>query len=369
MPRTLKTDTEAPRSARGAALQTERSEVDGELRLPVEGMTCDGCANSVQLALGQLPRVRAVAVDVASGEVHLIGSELDAAEARTRIERLGYRIGDEPQASGPSPLGLVLGAVLVFLVGALLFQFGSDALFSSGALASVSDSMRGAALIGLPLAFGLGLLVAFAPPTYAMAPAVMGYVTGAGATTRARALRLSVAFVAGVVVVDVALGAAFAVVGTEAIGFISSRLAVFYFVAAVVLLAMAAVNLRVWRPRLPSLTPRLRAGGTTGGAFMVGVPFGLMACPGCTPLLLPIALGAASAGNVFYGAALMGAFALGRGIPLAVLGTFTGVFERMLTATRLVRRAEAAIGVLLLLAAAYFIGRFLDVGGFVALLG
>lgn len=102
---------------------------------------------------------------------------------------------------------------------------------------------------------------------------------------------------------------------------------------------------------------------------MVGVPFGLMACPGCTPLLLPVALGAATAGNVFYGAALMGAFALGRGIPLAVLGTFTGVFERLLTTTRSVRRAEAAIGVLLLLAAAYFFGRFLDAGGFAALLG
>lgn len=132
---------------------------------------------------------------------------------------------------------------------------------------------------------------------------------------------------------------------------------------------MAAVNLRLRRPRLPAFAPRTCAGGTTGGAFMVGVPFGLMACPGCTPLLLPVAVGAASAGNVFYGAALMGAFALGRDIPLAVLGTFTGVFERMLTATRLVRRAEAAVGVLLLLAAAYFVGRFLAAGGFSALLG
>ncbi len=65
----------------------------------------------------------------------------------------------------------------------------------------------------------------------------------------------------------------------------------------------------------------------------------------------------------------MGAFALGRGIPLVVLGTFTGVFERLLTTTRLVRRAEVAIDVLLLLAAAYFLGRFLDAGGFAALLG
>lgn len=196
----------------------------------------------------------------------------------------------------------------------------------------------------------------------------MGYVTGAGATTRQDAFRLSVAFVGGIVIVDVALGAAFALVGTEAIGFISSRLVVWYFVAAVVLLAMAAVNLRFWRPRLPSVAPRMRQSGTTGGAFMIGVPFGLMACPGRTPLLLPVALGAATAGSVVYGAALMGAFALGRGIPLAMLGTFTGAFERMVTAARWVRRVEAAVGVLLLLAAAWFVGQFIAAGGFSALL-
>ncbi len=38
-------------------------EVHGTMRLPVEGMTCDGCARSVQLALGQVPGVRGVDVD------------------------------------------------------------------------------------------------------------------------------------------------------------------------------------------------------------------------------------------------------------------------------------------------------------------
>jgi cytochrome c-type biogenesis protein len=308
-------------------------------------------------------------VDVDAGQVLLTGSGLDASEARERIERLGYQVGEQSQRPAWSPLAVGLAALLVVLVGSLLFQLGSDALFASGGLASLSESMRGAGLIGLPLAFALGLLVAFAPPTYAMAPAVMGYVTGAGANSRKRALRLSVAFVAGIVLVDVALGAAFALAGTQAIGFISSRLVVWYLVAAVVLLAMAAVNLRLWRPRLPGRTPRLRQSGTTGGAFMVGVRFGLMACPGCTPLLLPVALGAATAGSVLYGAALMGAFALGRGIPLAVLGTFTGVFERMLSATRLVRRVEVAVGVLLLVAAAWFVSQFIRVGGFSALFG
>ncbi len=204
------------------------------LRLSVEGMTCDGCARSVELALGQLPGVRAVDVDVAAGEVRVTGTGLYPVETRKRIERLGYRVGERAQRPASSPVGIALAALLVVLSGALLFGLGSDALFSSGALASVSDSMRGAALVGLPLAFALGLLVAFAPPTYAMAPAVMGYVTGAGATTRARALRLSVAFVAGVVAVDMALGAAFAIAGTQAIGFISSRLPVWYLIAVVV---------------------------------------------------------------------------------------------------------------------------------------
>jgi cytochrome c biogenesis protein CcdA len=64
----------------------------------------------------------------------------------------------------------------------------------------------------------------------------------------------------------------------------------------------------------------------------------------------------------------MGAFALGRGIPLVMLGTFTGAFERMVTAARWLRRVEVVVGVLLLLAAAWFVGQFIAAGGFSALL-
>ena len=73
------------------------------------------------------------------------------------------------------------------------------------------------------------------------------------------------------------------------------------------------------------------------GASLRGLPFGLIACPACTPLLLPVARGAAAAGNALYGAALMGAFSLGRGIPLVVLGTSTSAFQLMKGFTRHVR--------------------------------
>jgi cytochrome c-type biogenesis protein len=320
--------------------------------------------------------VTRVDVDLDEHEVTLVGAAgtLDAARARERVEELGYRVAGEGAGSaaqtrrGWSPVELLLALALVALAGTLLFRFVGDSYLGAGSFADLADVFRGKSLAGLGLGFAFGLVVAFAPATYAIAPAVMGYITGAEATSTRGALRLSAAFVAGIVLVDVIVGAAFAAGGTAAIGFFSSRLPVWYFLAAVILAALALVNLRLWRPRLPSFVPKMREAGSAGGAFTLGVPFGLMACPGCTPLLLPVALGAATSGSVWYGAALMGAFALGRGLPLALLGVFTGAFERALGATRLVRWVEFAVGVLLIAGAAWFVGQFLRVGGFDALL-
>ena len=88
-----------------------------------------------------------------------------------------------------------------------------------------------------------------------------------------------------------------------------------------------------------------------------------MTCPACTPLILPLALGAAATGQPLYGAALMGAFAIGRGIPLTVLGTYTAAFQKMGGVRSYVPWVERVVGILLLVGAAWFFREFLRVGG------
>jgi hypothetical protein len=97
--------------------------------------------------------------------------------------------------------------------------------------------------VALGVAALFGLLVGFSPVTLATMPAVLGYATREGSSRR-RAFRISVAFVGGMASVDVVIGALFAVLGTAAISFFSSRLALWYAVMAAVLVGLALVVLR-----------------------------------------------------------------------------------------------------------------------------
>jgi cytochrome c-type biogenesis protein len=346
------------------------------VEVPVYGMTCDGCATTVRFELGRVDGVTGVDVDVATSRAIVTGNaeRLDEAVLRGRVERLGYHVERAAPAASHEAgrrrlirLAIAAAAVAVIAVlGTVFFRQASNLYLVADTLQRLTGTFTEISAASLGLALLFGGMVAFAPSTYAMAPAVMGYVTGAGTTSTRRATVLSSAFVGGVVAVDMLVGALFALGGAAAMRFFTARLPVWYAIITVVLALLGVINLRLWRPTLPSYVPRPRKSGGPGGAFALGVPFGLMACPSCTPLLLPVALGAAATGQPWYGAALMGAFALGRGVPLVVLGTFTGAFRAGNGARRWVPRMERVVGVLLLAGAAWFLREFLRAGGFSA---
>ncbi len=64
------------------------------LTLPVQGMTCGGCENAVQRALGTLPGVSAVAASHRDGQVVVTfdPARVAAADIETKIGALGYTI-------------------------------------------------------------------------------------------------------------------------------------------------------------------------------------------------------------------------------------------------------------------------------------
>lgn len=59
----------------------------------VTGMTCGHCAASVREELGEIPGVRTVEVDVASGAVTIDSvAPVEADAIRTAVEEAGYRL-------------------------------------------------------------------------------------------------------------------------------------------------------------------------------------------------------------------------------------------------------------------------------------
>ncbi|MDQ4068319.1 MAG: heavy-metal-associated domain-containing protein [Actinomycetota bacterium] len=61
--------------------------------ITVDGMTCGHCVSAVQAEVGRLQGVTDVSVDLASGQVTIVGEQAPDPEAlRAAVEEAGYEI-------------------------------------------------------------------------------------------------------------------------------------------------------------------------------------------------------------------------------------------------------------------------------------
>ncbi|KOX23243.1 hypothetical protein ADK67_21880 [Saccharothrix sp. NRRL B-16348] len=58
----------------------------------VSGMTCDSCVGKVTTAVSSVPGVDDVDIDIATGEVTVIGDQVDLASVKAAVEEAGYKI-------------------------------------------------------------------------------------------------------------------------------------------------------------------------------------------------------------------------------------------------------------------------------------
>ena len=216
-----------------------------------------------------------------------------------------------------------------------------------------------------PLAFGVvalaGLVMGVAPSSLPLFSVVAGYVAGQTGErelkrqTKAKGLLLSAGFVLGMATVDAAIGALFGVLGYAVIRTLAGYLVLTNLLLAALLTVLGLALLRKIYIGAPVLKPAFRQVDTFKGAYALGIPFGLSACPACTPMVLPILGAAAATGTPWWGAVLLFVFGLARGVPLLFVGAATGMITRVRRFAFWVPKIERAGGVLLLVAALYFL--------------
>lgn len=346
--------------------------------LRVSGMDCPSCVVAIEGGLGALPGVEHAKVDMEAGfaSVRYDPARVGLDVLARRIEDLGFTVADDGVAAvdarRPSllPAPLVFAAVALLLAVTVLFRDevrymgGLNTLFTPGGLEERFDE---ASLIAVGFAFVIGVAVFFSPGILAITSAITGYVGGTHERSRLDVLRVTSGFAVGLVVIDATLGAVFALGGKAAIRWFGDNLPSWNLLLAVVLLGMGLLLLRVWRLELPVVGPKVQELNGFKGAMALAVPFGLLDCPACTPLLLPVALGAAATGNPLFGAAIMGAYGLGRGVLLMGVGTSAGFLKQTRGFARHMRFVEAAGGIVLVLAGLYFFKEFLRLASVVGL--
>ncbi len=211
-----------------------------------------------------------------------------------------------------------------------------------------------------PFAFVLaalaGLLLAVTPSVLAMVPVIMGYVASESEITRGKAATRSFAFLLGNASTFGAYGLIFGWAGSKLAPLFGAN---GYLIAGIVLILLGALLLAKLQIRLPLISAPERKVHSVAGAYALGLPFGLVgsACPCSMPVVLSMLLYAGAVGNAWFGAALLFVFALVRGLPLMLAGTFTGILKEMRAFSRWRPWLEKGSGIALIVLGVVFVAQ------------
>lgn len=208
-------------------------------------------------------------------------------------------------------------------------------------------------ILGYLLVFLAGVLTSIGPCNLSIMPVLVASV-GGSEIGRRRGFILSCFFTLGTAVTFMLLGLIIAVAG----GFFgASQSVLYYFVGAVCIII--GLNLT------GTLKFNLNFGGSLlnrtgekkglGGSFILGMVMGLVGSQCGAPMLLVILSLAFAKGQWLYGAVLLFIYALGRGVPLVLAGTFTSLLTRMEFFARLNNVLEKAAGFIIIFMGIYFV--------------
>ncbi len=289
------------------------------LAFPVKGMTCRSCEVRIGRFVGRLPNVERVAASAVSGEVIVeCSAPVPAADIEREINRAGYEVGRTPWVERDPVIWGTAGAGLVVLLGLVIAAQQVGLGDVAGAAGDLSTGGLTVALL-LGLAAGVSTCMAL----------VGGLVLGLSASFQAQrapraargaAMRPALVFVGGRVAGYALFGAGLGAIGASIA--MPPQLTALLLLAVAV--AMALVGTRLtglfprlagWSPTLPmGLGRRLGLGGEPSGSAYSDSRTGVL---GALSFFLPcgftqaVQVFALSTGSPAFGAALLGAFALG----------------------------------------------------------
>ena len=210
-------------------------------------------------------------------------------------------------------------------------------------------------LLGYLLVFVGGVLTSIGPCNVTMIPLIIGYVGGARNLSRQRSFSISLSFTIGLAVTFMLLGVIASLLG----GLLGGSTRIWYYLVAIVCFVIGLQMLGVLNMSLPAwfggLREKVQIKGLPG-AFLLGLISGLVASQCATPVLAAILTYVmAQKTGMVYGAVLLFIYALGRGVPIVLAGTFAGVLKGFRSLGKWSGWFEKASGVIILLVGVYFL--------------
>lgn len=218
-------------------------------------------------------------------------------------------------------------------------------------LSSINQSMGTGSFIAFFLVYIGGVITSISPCILSMIPVLIGFIGGYGQTSKFKGFFLSLAFVLGMSVTFALLGLLAASLGLV-FGQIGKG---WYYILSLVAIIMGLNLLGVLKFNFPHLkVVPLKMKGFLG-AFLVGLFFGLVASPCATPVLAVILTFVATKGSLAYGSGLLFTYGFGHGLPLLIIGTFTGMVKELSKVQRYTHYVTQFSGGLLVIIGLYLL--------------
>lgn len=216
------------------------------------------------------------------------------------------------------------------------------------------ESLQTVSGLAFMLVFLGGIVTSLGPCNIATIPLIVGFVGGSHNLTRSRSFILSLTFAIGLAITFMLLGVVASFIG----GLIGVATRWWYYLVAGICFFIGLTMLGLLHVNLPATLSRLRERiGLKGipGALALGLISGLVASQCATPVLAAILMYVMAKGALVYGAALLFAYALGRGVPVVLAGTFTGALKNFQRLGRWSDVIEKASGVIVIGVGFYFL--------------
>lgn len=216
------------------------------------------------------------------------------------------------------------------------------------------ELLRSFSMLGITLVFIGGLLTSLGPCNVATIPLIVGFIGGSHDLPRRKAFTISLAFATGLAITFVSLGVLAALIG----GLIGASNRWWYYLVAGICFIIGLQMLGVIHLSIPLFFAALREKvGLKGisGALVLGLVSGLVASQCATPVLAAILTYVMAEGAIVYGALLLFVYALGRGVPVVLAGTFTGVLINFKKVSRWNDAIEKISGAIILAVGFYFL--------------
>jgi thiol:disulfide interchange protein DsbD len=208
--------------------------------------------------------------------------------------------------------------------------------------------------VDLLISFLGGIFMALTPCIYPLIPVTVGFIGGRSGGSRVKGFILSVNYVLGIAVTYSFLGLLASLTGLI-FGQVSAYPATHIIVGSVIIVfGLSMFDLFT--------IPLPRFARTPGGnkdsyfySFVLGLVSGLVASPCLTPVLGSILAFLTIKKSLVYGTLLLFTFALGMGLPLIILGTFSAALTGIPKSGKWLTYIKKILALILIVSGAYII--------------